>query len=680
MKAIQIVLYVLAFSGVKSQIPAIDLDDVNESDFHQSSRFDCSPPTVQFSVQGNRVRFDLTARQNATLPTVGAFFVDQGEDVYTSYDAQDWLTNRNTLLTYDDMPMLCEGVASSLTSLSPSLDVSSCSNWALVATTTNEGSDCGHSRLWRYELNIDEFRNKSFVSSVGNRATWAMWTFELMSELERGSIRYVRHEFQLDYMQTAAVGISIDAGDLMSPAFIDITRLLGERSSDTEASFTMETEVYTRYTEEGDEITLNTIYAPQLGSLYTCEAPIKVKTGDSLALADTGESIQRLFTDVDLNGNFRFNRYSVTFTCSYVDSSVSASDNIVLGGEEISIKYELYNSATGEIVSDRTDMPSFKMTFSITLSPVERADTVTTPLELRILTVSEELYSASTSVSEMRNVLDAGSPLTGSIAFTQAFSLHVRTEAESARGYWTIDPKFIILSLHQISPGTDITGEDSFTTVSADGKLSASFCGLDRSDIVGTVIIQDGTTHSFDQNLDYNWTDIMQASMLEVLLETQVATAEDVELLNGKNFSSLRVNDASGGYYVPMRHKFRFDGVSGGYSMRACILNEMLPRDPALVSRRLLRTTSFSVTSFSEELNIPHSSFQSADLRNVIFETEDQNLVFVDSGVVFKERENITPSADEMTVILLAITVVCFFVGFVAMCCRKRSRHMTLQK
>ena len=664
--------------GISAQIPIIDLDDPSVSDTHQDKRFLCSPPEISFSIQGSNVNIQMTATQNATLPTVGSFFLDQGEDIYTSYSATDWLTSRNILLTYEDMPMVCSGVATTLSALSPSLDVSSCSRWTLVSTDNDPNTLCGSTRTWNYQINIDEFRNKSFTQSIGNRITWSMWTFEIMTELTSGSVRYVRHDFQLDYVQTAAIGISIDAGDLMSPAFIDITRLVGERTSATTASFTMETEVYTRYSKNDDEISLNMIYALELDNKYTCSTPVKTKTGDALTLSQTGESIQRLFTDVDKDGNFLFNRYSVTFDCTYLDAQAVESDELVIGGDSASVKYELYNENIGEVVSDLNNMPSFKLTFSITLFPINQAETVITPLEMRILTVNEEDYGSSQSISDMRQVLDAGVDLSGSIAFTQAFALHVRTQEASARGYWTIDPKFIILSLHD---GSGNTNEDNFTTVSNDNKLTSSFCSLDRSDMVGVTIIQDGVTHTIESAMNYNWTEIMHENMLQTLLSTQITTPEQVQLLNGKNFSTLRVNDAIGGYYVPMRHKFRFNGVSGGYTMRACILNEMLPRDPSLVSRRLqsfdktltkFSHTQFYIKPYSSETRDAHSSQHSVNLRGVVFRPEDYVPVKIDT------HQDTDHMYDELIIIMLSVSTVCSAVMLVLCCLNSGKKKKTL--
>lgn len=652
---------------ISSQIPTIDLDDPSLTDTYQSERFACPPPVIGFTVQGSNVNIDMTAVQNATLPTVGAFFLDQGEDVYTSYSSQDWLTSGNDILSYEDMPMICKPVVSSLANLSPSLDVSLCSRWTLVNTDADAESECGSSRTWRYQVNIDDFRNKSFTQRIGNRITWSMWTFEIMSDLTSGSVRHVRHDFLLDYVQTAAVGISIDSGDLMSPAFIEITRLVGERTSATTASFTMETEVYTRYSQNDDEITLGTIYALEMDNDYSCQAPTKTKTGAALSLLDTGESVQRLFTDVDKSGDFLFNKYSVTFQCAYTDNSVVAADDIMLGGESAAVRYELYNENTGQVVSDKTNMPSFKITFSITLFPIEQAETVVTPLEMRILSVSENDYASTQSISEMRDVLDAGSSLTGSVVFTQAFSLHVRTEDVSARGYWNIDPKFIILSLHAST--TDVTNDDSFTTVTSENKLTTSFCNLDQNDLVGATIIQDGVTHSIDSAMNYNWTGIMHETMLQTLLTTQITTPEQIELLNGKNFSTLRVNDASGGYYVPMRHRFRFDGVSGGYSMRACILNEMTPRDPSLVSRRLLASTQFVIKSYSVG-NIPHSSQHSVNLQQVVFENSD----IVADVLVVQQSLTRARTHDELIIVLLSVSISCLIVLMILCCLRQCTR------
>ena len=120
----------LLYVGVSAQIPVIDLDDPSISDTHQDGRFVCSPPIISFTIQGSNVNIQMTASQNSSLPAVGSFFLDQGEDIYTSYSAEDWLTSRNVLLTYEDMPMVCNGVSSTLSNLSPSLDVSACSRYA----------------------------------------------------------------------------------------------------------------------------------------------------------------------------------------------------------------------------------------------------------------------------------------------------------------------------------------------------------------------------------------------------------------------------------------------------------------------------------------------------------------------------------------------------------------------
>lgn len=301
-------------------------------------------------------------------------------------------------------------------------------------------------------------------------------------------------------------------------------------------------------------------------------------------------------------------QYTLKIVCYITPPFVAdASMDIVLPETLINVPYALADADSGTLLTDATTLPFSQFGVQSVKLAKSESGAVSFDLTARLVILPESLVAGASALNDLFEDPESLPPVNNQLEYSQAFALTVQINSLDKRKLWRVRPSLILMAAHTGAPPTQMS-----KTITPEDPLDASFCGLDRPDLVTAWAITDasrvvsssidaGFASEPDALVDtalwtvgggtdafYNITDGITPELRDKL--TSVITNNsfsDITAMQGdimpaayrnQGLGVAVVPDSTGGFGMPARNRF-FLGKStlSGYSISFCIVTVAQP-------------------------------------------------------------------------------------------------------
>lgn len=321
-------------------------------------------------------------------------------------------------------------------------------------------------------------------------------------------------------------------------------------------------------------------------STYSCSQPSCGTTPQ----AKLPTYVLRGFNPASLSQPFMWLVYDMRVRCRITDTTGPALlDEWSVPASEVRVHYGLRDTTQNQMVTDIFEPPFVTFTTSFTVAGVD-ASTVALDMVGSVFEI-EETSTAADTLSDIVYSNEHNSVASlHRFAYSQALAFRVQIARPADRLMWEVRPQLIVLAVHgqplqNKSPSTDM--------LSSGVVLDTSFCGLDRTDLMGAYVFVDsggegsmtfatvsgGVPAELSQVGTLQVADIMTTSLRRML----AALVTNNNMTNSSLFRGglgpshndegfFAVPDSEGGFAVPLRNRLSVKGVVGGVSVTFCAL------------------------------------------------------------------------------------------------------------
>ena len=323
--------------------------------------------------------------------------------------------------------------------------------------------------------------------------SWSLFTIEVASTSPPGlgvdsfSTRVLEHRYSVEYLTLGGVWTAMSPSGDTASLLLRVMSASAFRTNATAGTVTWHALMYSRSPTQLQSAVVQSVVTQRSANISCTTISLACETPGCVAVAQESLPsflISRL-TQVD-----EWVPYSAVLTCT-IDfaraSYLTLGSDWVLPTTTVTLAYEL--SVNGSTITDTQTPPVTQFEASLTLQG-DAASSQSLATSVRSVVLSEASIAKAKSISD---VIYANSDAASadSIAYAQAIAAYIDL-AEAAPAAWQLSPDVAVLVATAQQP-TVVQQND----VLAEGAvLNASWCGLDRTDVLGAFVFADGDTSS----------------------------------------------------------------------------------------------------------------------------------------------------------------------------------------
>lgn len=474
------------------------------------------------------------------------------------------------------------------------------SAWAVRQSTCPAAGACGStSPNWAFQpagasvacslqteaqlvLTLEEARALPGVTVVTDSTqvmlSWSVFTVEVDSTSPFGpqyvdsfTSRVLEHRYAVEYQTHGGVWTAFSPGGDLSSLLLRILSSSAMRVNATASTLTWSTMLYTRSPDELHNVTVSAL----AGADARVECAV---TSLACALPDCGGVAQAAmpsFLTVALTIASNWVPYAMAASCTvdFPDMIASTASDWVLPTTTVAVGYGL--SAGGVTITDTVAPPTVTFTTYLTV-PGDTGVSETLTMTVRSVALSESSIAAAAGVSQVIEA-NAGGDAPTSVVYSQAVAVYVDL-AVAAPTTWQLRPRLTVLVGTSSAP----TPTPAFGALTGDAVLESSWCGLDRSDLLGAFVFVDaGAGGEMNDAPDVAaqlasplYSEDLASHLAELLYGGNALPPGSVQgdiMRGGAEHRLYAVPDANGGFAVPMRNTF-VSQLYDGFYLTMCMV------------------------------------------------------------------------------------------------------------
>ena len=306
---------------------------------------------------------------------------------------------------------------------------------------------------------------------------------------------------------------------------------------------------------------------PNINS-YHCEPPTWIETASGLQYAELPPSIQARSSN---SGILNWTKTEIGIACSLNFTSSGADGSLSALAGLATFEYSM-ESSTDMLqyteITDASELPSFSYSFSFITRP---GGSVSTDLSLvgRLISLNNShIDQVESGTQDMQWLISENdhSLVDGLISWSERVAFRVQLADENQRSFVRLKPLFVMIAAHEMADqATSLTSNFTFDYLDTN-LVGTSFCSMLTASAAARLSIANESVSWASQNL------ANAIGGMQTISGDSVLAFSGIEAQDG-----LVVEDASGGFAVPIRNSMRLpSGEGGGFSLRLCAVTELV--------------------------------------------------------------------------------------------------------